>query len=433
MLVRGLEAGDRFADYVIVRLIGAGGFGAVYEAEHPILGRRVALKITHPDVAEDADGRARALQEARALAELSHPNIVAIQNAGISPEGQVWIATELLHGWTLREMRSRSGPMPVEQALAVLAEICDGVGAAHDIDIFHRDLKPENVFVTRQIAVKVLDLTAAKAAGRGIVASSGEMPAGKAARKIIGTVAYMSPEQLRGERVDARTDVYSVGVMAHELMGPSHPFANRDGTLPDDYELARRHAEVEPALLTRVAPSVPEYVGKVVAAALAKGREERLPSMKLFAMELRAARARHLEERAAEHVSLAEEWRGAGSFAAYGTTDPRSSPAVARQPSRRVVVPQSASAAPQAATRAPEPPHPGYADQESGAPGQGVSGGPTVIHITAVRPVRHARRSRRGATLAVGLAVAALLAGAALAYRPHGKPSVATPDAGAAR
>lgn len=412
---RALEAGDRFADYVIVRLIGAGGFGAVYEAEHPILGRRVALKITHPDLAEDPDCRARALQEARALAELPHPNIVAIQNAGITPEGQVWIATELLHGWTLREMRARSGPMPVEQALAVLVEICDGVGAAHDIDILHRDLKPENVFVTRQIAVKVLDFTAAKAAGRGIVESSGEVPAGKESRKVIGTVAYMSPEQLRGERVDRRTDVYSVGVMAYELLGPAHPFGNDDGSLPEDYELARRHAEVQPAPLPRVVPGVPDRVWKVVAAALAKDRDERLPSMKLFAMDLRAARARHLEDRAAEQASLAREWRGAGSFASYGEAAQKPPDESPREPSRRVVVSTPTGAIRPRARRQP------------------VSDEPPVIHITAVRPAKSRRRSRRGAAVAVVLAVLVLLAGAGIANRLRDASPASSSDAGGVR
>ena len=427
MLTRALSTGDRFGDYVIVRLLGAGGFGAVYEAEHPILGRRVALKITHPDVAGDPDARARALQEARALAELSHPNIVAIHNAGVTPEGQVWIATELLQGWTLREMRRR--PLPVEQALALVAEICDGVAAAHDIDILHRDLKPENVFVTRQIAVKVLDFTAAKAFGRGIVESSGQIPAGKQARTVLGTPAYMSPEQARGERVDARTDVYSVGVIAYELMGPHHPFAEADGTMPPDYELARRHAEAVPAPLSGLRPAVPSYVSDVIAEAMVKERERRLPSMRAFAKRLRSARQRLLGDREIEHEALAEEWRGAGSFRRHGTASLERTDDRPRQPSRRVLV--------QGAPRSDLPTTVAETlDEELSAPeardARGEPPGPRVLHITAARPPQRARVARRGAVVAVLVATVLLLVGIALVYHFRSEGSAGSSSQGVA-
>lgn len=425
MSARVLSAGDRFADYVVVRLIGAGACGAVYEAEHPILGRRVALKITHPDVAADPDGRARALQEARALAELSHPNIVAIQNAGVTPEGQVWIATDLLHGWTLREMRDR--PMPVEQALAVIAEICAGVSAAHEIQIVHRDLKPENVFVTRQMAVKVLDFTAAKAAGRGIVDSSSQIPAGKQARKVIGTLAYMSPEQIRGERVDSRTDVYSVGVMAYELIGPGHPFAEPDGTLPGDVELARRHLEVSPTPLTRLLPAVPSHVWEVIAEALVKDRGRRMASMRLFAEKIRAAREQHLKDREDENVAIAEEWRGAGAFAMHGTTHPRAAERLPRLPSRRVVVAGATVAAGTAKT-ANEPREP-MAAMRAGTTGVA----PTVFHITAPRPAAKRRVIGRAALVAVVVVMALLLVGAVMAHRFRGALSAGDSTEGTVR
>jgi serine/threonine protein kinase len=124
MTARVLSPGDRFADYTIVRLLGAGGFGTVYEAEHALTGRRAALKIAHPHVMEDEDARSRAVQEARALGELQHANVVALQHAGIAGNGQVWIAMELLSGWTLRDLMQ--SPLPVEQATAILAEACEG-------------------------------------------------------------------------------------------------------------------------------------------------------------------------------------------------------------------------------------------------------------------------------------------------------------------
>lgn len=422
MLARVLTEGEKFADYVIVRQIGAGGFGAVYEAEHPVLGRRVALKIAHPDVSADPDARARALQEARALAELSHPNVVAIQNAGVTSEGQVWIATELLKGWTLREMRR--APIPVEQALALLAEICDGVAAAHEVHILHRDLKPENIFVTRQVAVKVLDFTAAKASTLGLVASSSEIAAGKQARRVLGTLAYMSPEQARGERPDLRTDVYSVGVIAYEIMGPRHPFADPDGTMPAEYELAQRHAEARPVPLPRLDPSIPSYVWDVVAEALEKDRERRLPSMRLFAQKLRAARERFLKDRDIEAEALAEEWRGAGSFRRHGTADIEPTRPAPRLTSRRVVVQGDTVSEMPAMTALQSP------QGESAAVGHAS---PRAIHITASRPARRARSTRRAAVWVVLAAVAALITAAWIAGRVRGAAETRESSGGVSR
>lgn len=237
------KAGDRFADYVIVRTIGTGGMGCVYEAEHLFTGRRVALKIMHRHRAEDPEFRARAVQEARATAELRHGNIVTLESANITADGVVWIATEYLEGHTLREKLALSRRLSVEEALGYLVEICDGIAAAHDIGIVHRDLKPENVFVTSQNAVKVLDFGAAKAPGLGIVSTTAELAQRGGARRVIGTPAYMAPEQARGERAGPAADIYAIGVMGYELLAHRHPFADPEGGFPDGFELSRRHIE----------------------------------------------------------------------------------------------------------------------------------------------------------------------------------------------
>lgn len=393
-----LSPGDRFADYTVVRLLGAGGFGAVYEAEHALTGRRAALKIIHPHVAEDAGSRARALQEIRALGELSHANIVALEGAGISPDGQVWLATELLRGWTLRDLRARSGPMAVEQALAILAEICDGVAAAHDIRILHRDLKPENVFVTTQMAVKVLDFTAAKAEGRNLVQSTGDLAGEGGIRKIIGTPAYMSPEQLRGERADHRTDIYSVGLIGYELLGPAHPFANRDGSMPDEFELARRHGAAAPRPLPELSPDVPEDAWQVIRKALSKRPEDRQSRIRDLAAELRAARARYLKGR--EPRAFAKDWRGPGSFATHGEAEPPVHEDAPRNPSRRVVV----------RGRPAEPAE----DQKQDRTLAGVQ----IVHVTVGRGSRASRRrGRLAATVVLAAACVVVLAVFVIAWR----------------
>ncbi len=334
MSARVLSSGDRFADYVIVRLLGAGGFGAVYEAEHALTGRPAALKIAHPHIVEEEDARARAVQEARALGELQHPNIVSLQNAGLTSDGQVWIAMELLSGWTLRDLLRRR--LPLEQATAILAETCEGLAAAHDIAIVHRDIKPENVFVTTQMAIKVLDFTAAKAAGRGIVQSTGQT-SGEGARRVLGTPAYMSPEQVRGERVDCRTDLYSLGVMAYEIVARRHPFANEDGTLPNEFELARRHESVEPAALKSISGDVPDDLAVLLGRLLSKQRQDRPARARDVATALRTIRERYLQAHASP--AFAKEWRGAGSFAATGSTGlPPATDTAPRQTGRRVVL-----------------------------------------------------------------------------------------------
>ncbi len=270
-----------------------------------------------------------------------------------------------------------------------------GLAAAHDIDIIHRDVKPENVFVTAQMAIKVLDFTAAKAAGRGVVQSTGKADGQGAARTILGTPPYMSPEQLRGERVDFPTDLYSLGVMAYEVLARRHPFADPDGRLPDELELARRQLSTEPKPLSAVAPGLPERLAALVTRLLAKDRDRRPARARDVAAELRAIRARYLQKQGSR--AFEKEWRGAGSFATSGQTVVAGSPHVSpRFPSRRVVVPESGSspAAPVERSRA--------------APAKDTE--PRVIHITARRDATGLSAGRRRAvSWAVGGALVLLL------------------------
>jgi serine/threonine-protein kinase len=392
-----LKEGDRFADYAILRTIGMGGMGRVYAAEHVFTGRRVALKIMHRHVAADPELRARAVQEARATAELRHKNIVALESANITGGGVVWIATEYLAGHTLREKLALSSRLSPAEALGYLIEVCDGVAAAHDIGIVHRDLKPENVFVTSQNAVKVLDFGAARAPALGIVSTTAELAGRGGSRRVLGTPAYMAPEQARGERAGPAADIYAIGVMGYEMLAGRHPFAEPDGGFPDAFELNRRHIEQPVEPLRGLAPQVPDFVERIVHRAIEKDPARRHPSIGALASELRAARARLHD---APRKPFARQWTEPGSWAAHG-------PAFEVHPAHETPVPTP--------ERLVLPPQPPASPPVSRPPAPSPVG---AAAITVARPAAASRAlaRRRWAATAVGvLLVATVLVAGALA------------------
>ena len=216
-----LSAGTRIGPYVIEASLGAGGMGEVYRARDTRLDRDVAIKLLPDLLARDPDALSRFEREAKAVAALSHPNILAIHEFG-SANDVVYAVTELLEGDTLRE-RLTSGPIAPRRAVEQALQIARGLAAAHDRGIVHRDLKPENVFITRDNVVKILDFGIAKV--RAEESSSGETR-GLATTPgvVMGTVAYMSPEQARGGATDARSDLFSFGVVLYEMLGGRRPF-----------------------------------------------------------------------------------------------------------------------------------------------------------------------------------------------------------------
>jgi eukaryotic-like serine/threonine-protein kinase len=291
MLKGELSPGDRCENYRIVRLIAAGGMGDVYEAMHDATGHAVALKCLKVRHRLKEDARTRMKMEAVVLSELQHANLVQVFDAGVTDSGMVWIAMERLHGETLRELLFFHGALPVERALFYACEIADGVDAVNAVNVVHRDLKPENVFVTDQDGVKVLDLGTGKFTGYGLNSTD--------RMRIVGTTAYMSPEQLKGLRVDARADVYALGLMVHEMITGRHALlSGADATeLPEDVEqMAMLQLSLTPAPLEEAVPGIPAYISTVVARALAKNRDERYRTMSDFARELRAARKRYIAE-----------------------------------------------------------------------------------------------------------------------------------------
>ena len=216
-----LSLGTKIASYEVVALLGAGGMGEVYRARDTRLNRDVALKVLPEAFSRDSERMARFEREARLLASLNHPNIAAIY--GLEESGPIRaLVMELVEGSTLAE-RIRSGPIPLDEALPIARQVADAVEYAHDKNVIHRDLKPANIKVTAEGAVKVLDFGLAKAMSEEVSeADMGNSPTlSMAATRqgvILGTAAYMAPEQAKGKSVDRRADVWAFGVVFYEML-----------------------------------------------------------------------------------------------------------------------------------------------------------------------------------------------------------------------
>ncbi len=228
-----LPSGTKLGPYEIQSPAGAGGMGEVYRARDTRLGRDVAVKVMPASFATDVDRLRRFEQEARTVAALNHPNIIGLFDIG-THEGAPYIVSELLEGQTVRD-RLRDGPIPARKAVEFLVQIADGLAAAHEKGVVHRDLKPENIFITRDGRVRILDFGLAKLRpqnGRGeraeaaTAAASGDAltSPGTTPGMVLGTVGYMSPEQVRGKEVDARSDIFSFGAVAYEIISGKQAF-----------------------------------------------------------------------------------------------------------------------------------------------------------------------------------------------------------------
>jgi serine/threonine protein kinase len=217
-----LESGSQLGPYQVDDLIARGGMGDVYRARDTRLNRNVALKVLAPSFTTDNLRLARFTQEARTTALLNHPNIVAVYDVG-SHEGIPFVVSELLHGQTLRH-RLLDGALPVEMAITYALEIARGLIAAHDLDVVHRDLKPENIFITQDGRVKILDFGLAKCRNETLGFPHHNSSDSTQPGTLLGTVGYMSPEQVRGAATDHRSDIFSLGVILHEMISGHAPF-----------------------------------------------------------------------------------------------------------------------------------------------------------------------------------------------------------------
>ncbi len=271
------DAGRRIERYTVLSRIGAGGMGEVFLAEDSALGRKVALKLLPESFASDAERLARFKREARAASALNHPSIITVHEIG-SADGVYFIATEFVDGETLRQRLAR-GPLAPREVLDVAIGIAEALVAAHEAGIVHRDVKPENVMVRRDGYVKVLDFGLAKLSDPTVAASTLTTEPGR----ILGTVAYMSPEQLHALDVDARTDIWSLGVVLFELATGTRPFV---APTPVGVVTAILERDVPP-----IAGAVPEGIERIVRKALAKERDERYRTASEMLDDLKAVRA----------------------------------------------------------------------------------------------------------------------------------------------
>ena len=289
-----LNAGTRLGPYEITALIGAGNMGEVYRARDTRLARDVAVKVLTAALAGDPQGLARFEREAKAVAALSHPNIVAVFDIGqqrIDSSGDTtFVVTELLEGRTIRA-RLDEGPIPARKALDMGHQIAEALAAAHDRGIVHRDLKPENVFVTNDGRVKVLDFGLAQMAPSAIVDTGQTIAAsphtvGTTPGTILGTVGYMAPEQLRGLPVDGRADIFALGAVLYELLTRERAF---QGASSADTISAILNAE--PARLSSVATITTPAVERIVRRCLEKAPAERFQSARDLSFALDAVPA----------------------------------------------------------------------------------------------------------------------------------------------
>ena len=273
--------GTTIFHYKILEKIGQGGMGEVFLAQDTSLDRKVALKFLPEDLQEDPTARKRFLREAKSSAALDHPYICHIHEVGES-DGKDFIAMEYVEGQTLKD-KLASGPLPLKQALETAVQIAGAMEKAHEKKIVHRDLKPSNIMLTPQGHVKVMDFGLAKQLipTEGVGSQEQALTALTKTGVTLGTLAYMSPEQLRGEEVDTRSDVFSFGVLLYEMMAGVNPFLK-----PQRMETASAILRDEPSPLSSCAPEVPERLEHIVKKMLPKQVDDRYESAREVRVEL---------------------------------------------------------------------------------------------------------------------------------------------------
>jgi serine/threonine protein kinase/Tfp pilus assembly protein PilF len=263
--------GKAISHYKIIEKLGEGGMGVVYKAQDTKLKRTVALKFIKPKVLEDEEEKRRLVREAQAAAALDHPNICTIYEIN-EAEGKTFIAMAYIDGQSLRE-KIKAGPMKIEEALAIATQVAEGLQEAHEKGIIHRDIKTGNIMVTKKGQAKIMDFGLAMLTGETKITRTGTT---------IGTLAYMSPEQIHGEELDHRTDIWSFGVVLYEMLTGQVPF-QRENQAAMIYSVLND----QPKPLSSIRSEIPQDVEQVINKALRKDKAQRYQSMRELLLDLK--------------------------------------------------------------------------------------------------------------------------------------------------
>jgi serine/threonine-protein kinase len=252
--------GQTVSHYKILERLGGGGMGIVYKAQDIKLDRPVALKFLPYDLTRDPEAKQRFVHEAKAASALQHTNICVVHDIDQTPDGQMFISMEHLDGETLKKKIER-GPLKIEEAVEIAIQVAQGLATAHGHGIVHRDIKPANIMVTKDCVAKIVDFGLAKLSGRTMITKAGST---------LGTAAYMSPEQARGDPADARTDIWSLGVVLYEMLTGKRPF-------DAEYENALLYSILNtgPAPITGIRTGIPKELERIVEKCLMKAPAER--------------------------------------------------------------------------------------------------------------------------------------------------------------
>lgn len=267
-----LKTGDRIGDYEILGVLGAGGMGSVFKVRNVISDRVEALKVLLPNLAEHQDLKDRFLREIKTSASLEHTNIAGLRTAFQSGD-MLLMVMEYVEGQTL-DQRMKGGPLPLDEAVRYTAQVLDALEYAHSRGVVHRDIKPQNVMITPKGTAKLLDFGIAKAGGDKQLTMTGTT---------LGSLYYMSPEQIRGEHVDARADLYSLGITLYELVTGKRPFGGDSG-----FAIMAEHLQKQPVPPVELDPRVPSALNAVILRSLAKSANDRFQDAAEFRTALRS-------------------------------------------------------------------------------------------------------------------------------------------------